>query len=137
MVVKYNIVERGKPNDPAAPKKFYPSVVTSGRVTVRQLAEMAARESTLSTIDMMAAFESLLVLIPDQLAKGNVVELGDFGNFWLRNSSEGSATAEEANYTKITKVLPRFNPGRLFKDVLTTLRFEKALTCLSFYTHLK
>ena len=93
---------------------------------MRELAELAARESTLSTMDMMAAYESLLVLIPDQLSKGNIVELGDFGSFWLRNSSEGSETAEEATGNKITKVQPRFNPGQLFKDILNALRFEKA-----------
>jgi predicted histone-like DNA-binding protein len=126
MTVRYNIVERINPSDPEAPKKFYPSVVSSGRITVRQLAEMAARESTLSTMAMMAAYESLLALIPNQLAAGNVVELGDFGNFWLRNSSEGSDTAGDVNESKITKVRPRFNPGREFKDLLKTLRFSKA-----------
>ena len=29
MAVKYNVVERGKPGDPAAPKKYYPSVTSS------------------------------------------------------------------------------------------------------------
>jgi predicted histone-like DNA-binding protein len=126
MAVSYNIIERANPNDREAPKKFYASVVVSGRVTERQLAEMAARESTLSTIDMMAAYESLLTLIPKQLAEGKVVELGDFGSFWLRNSSEGSHTADEVNESKITKVQPRFNPGQLFKNVLKTLDFKKA-----------
>ncbi len=126
MTVKYNIVERANPTDREAPKKFYPSVVASGRVTMRELAEMAARESTLSTMDMMAAYESLLALIPMQLAKGNVVELGDFGSFWLRNTGDGSETAEEVNETKISKVQARFNPGLLFKDVLKILKFEKA-----------
>jgi len=126
MTVSYNIIARANPNDRAAPKKYYASVVASGRVTERQLAEMAARESTLSTMDMMAAYESLLALIPHQLAEGKVVELGDFGSFWLRNSSEGSDTAEEVNETKIIKVQPRFNPGQLFKNVLKTLDFTKA-----------
>lgn len=126
MTVKFNIVERGKPGDPAAPKKFYASVKASGRVTMRDLAETAARESTLSTMDMMAAYESLIALIPLELARGNVVELGDFGNFWLRISSEGCETAEEVNESKIKKVLPRFNPGMKFKEILKTLRFTKA-----------
>lgn len=126
MTVKFNVVERINPGDPEAPNKFYPSVVASGRVTVRQLAESAARESTLSTMDLMAAYESLLALIPLELAKGHVVELGDFGNFWLRNSSEGSDTAEEVNETKITKIRPRFNPGKEFKKMLKMLDFAKA-----------
>ncbi|MBM3126702.1 MAG: DNA-binding protein, partial [Chloroflexi bacterium] len=32
MTVKFNVVERGNPANPAAPKKFYPSVKSTGRV---------------------------------------------------------------------------------------------------------
>jgi predicted histone-like DNA-binding protein len=126
MSVKFNVVERGNPGNPEAPKKFYPSVVSSGRVTVRDLAEMAASQSTLSTMDMMAAYESLLALIPKQLANGNVVELGDFGNFWLKNNAEGMEVATEVNSTHITNLLPRFNPGKNFKKLLRLIDFEKA-----------
>ncbi len=126
MTVKYNVVQRVNPSDPEAPNKYYPSVVASGRVETRALAQTAARESTLSTMDMMAGYESLLALIPLELAKGNVVELGDFGNFWLRNSSEGSDTPGEVNATKITKLRVRFTPGKEFKKLLKTMDFELA-----------
>ena len=125
MTVKFNVVERGNPSDREAPKKYYPSVVSSGRVSVRDLAGMAASQSTLSTMDMMAAFESLLALIPQQLSKGNVVELGDFGNFWLRNNAEGMDAATDVNATHITNLLPRFNPGKEFKKSLKVVDFEK------------
>jgi predicted histone-like DNA-binding protein len=126
MSVKFNIVERGNPANPEAPKKFYPSVVSSGRVTVRDLADMAASQSTLSTMDMMAAYESLLALIPQQLARGNVVELGDFGNFWLKNNAEGMEAPTDVNATHIINLLPRFNPGKQFKKTLKVIDFEKA-----------
>ncbi len=126
MTVKYNVVQRGNPSNPEAPKKYYPSIVSSGRVTMRDLAEMAASQSTLSTMDMMAAYESLLALIPDQLARGNVVELGDFGSFWLKNNADGALTLESVTASHITTVTPRFNPGKLFKDVLRAIKFEKA-----------
>ena len=76
MSVKFNIVERGNPSNCEAPKKFYPSIQSSGRVTTREMAEMAAQRSTLSTMDMMAAIESFMAIIPEQLTKGNTVELG-------------------------------------------------------------
>jgi HU domain fused to wHTH, Ig, or Glycine-rich motif len=76
MAVKFNIVERANPLDREAPKKFYPSIQFSGRV------------------------------IPEELAKGNIVELGDFGSFWLRASSEGAETAEEVRSSQISGVLP-------------------------------
>lgn len=125
MAVKFNVVERGNPVKPEAPKKYYPSIQSSGRVTARELAEMAAQRSTLSTMDMMAAIESFLTIIPEQLARGNIVELGDFGSYWLRASCDGVETPDEVRASQITGVLPRFNPGKKFKGVLKTIEYVK------------
>ena len=125
MTVKYNIVERANPTNRAAPKKFYASIRSSGRVTTRELAERAAQMSTLTTVDVMAAIESFLAIVSAELAKGNIVELGDFGSFWLRMSSEGAETAEEVRADRIGSVMPRFNPGKEFKRVLDAIKFNK------------
>ena len=125
MSVKYNIVQRGNPADSESPRKYYPSIQASGRLTLRQLAERAAQMSTLTTTDMVAAIESLLTIIPDELAKGNIVELGDFGSFWLRVNADGAETAEEVRASQITGVLPRFNAGREFKRSLDGIVFNK------------
>lgn len=126
MTVKYNVVERGNPANPAAPKKFYPSITSSGRRTLRQLAQRISQISTISTADTMAVLEALLTTIPQELAAGNIVELGDFGNFWLRGNAEGAASADAARASQIKGVLPRFNAGKEFKKVLETIEFEKA-----------
>jgi len=126
MTVKYNVVERGNPSNPTAPKKFYPSIESSGRKTLRQLAEQVAEISTVSTVDTMANIEALLKVIPRELAAGNIMELGDFGNFWLRGDSEGAETAADVRASSIKGVLPRFNPGKEFKKVLDAIEFEKA-----------
>ncbi len=125
MSVKFNIVERGNPAKPQDPKKYYPSIQSSGRITTRELAEMAAERSTLSTMDMMAAIESFLAIIPQQLAKGNIVELGDFGTYWLKTTSEGAEKAEDVRATQIATILPRFNPGKKFKALLKAIEYEK------------
>jgi predicted histone-like DNA-binding protein len=125
MTVKYNVVERGNPSNREAPKKFYPSVASSGRRTLRQLAGRISEISTVSSTDTMAVLEALLKTIPQELADGNVVELGDFGNFWLKVTSEGAASADDVRATQITTLLPRFNPGKEFKKVLATVEYEK------------
>lgn len=125
MSVKYNVVERGNPSNREAPKKFYASVVSSGRKTLRQMAGRISQISTVSSTDTMAVLEALLNVIPEELAAGNVVELGDFGNFWLKANSEGSETAEEVRKGNITNLMPRFNAGKEFKKVLATVDFEK------------
>ena len=125
MSIKFNVVERGNPADREAPKKFYPSIQSSGRMTLRQLAEQASQMSTLSSTDIMAAIESFLTIVPRELAKGNIVELGDFGNFWLKSTSEGVETADNVRSNQITGILPRFNPGKEFRRVLDVAEFEK------------
>jgi predicted histone-like DNA-binding protein len=125
MSVKFNIVERGNPANPGAPKKFYPSIQSSGRVSTRELAEMASQMSTLSSVDMVAAIESFLAIIPRELAKGNIVELGEFGSFWLRSTADGAETAETVRADQITNVMPRFNPGREFKRIIDAITFNR------------
>ena len=126
MSVKYNVVQRGNPSNAEAPKKFYPSIESSGRKTLRQMAERIAQISTVSSADTMAVLEALLTTIPQELAAGNIVELGDFGNFWLRGDSEGTETAADVRASSIKGVLPRFNAGKEFKKVLDVIEFEKA-----------
>lgn len=125
MTVKFNVVERGNPSKPEESRKFYPSIQSSGRLTLRELAEQAADRSTLTTADILAAIESFLAIIPRELAKGNIVELGDFGSFWLRTTSEGAETAESVRADQISTVLPRFNPGKQFKQTLDAITFNK------------
>ena len=125
MSIIFNVVERGNPAKPEAPKKYYPSIRSSGRMTLRQLAEEASQRSTLSTADMMAAIESFLAIVPDALADGKVVELGDFGNFWLRSTSEGAKRAEDVRGAHIRSLIPRFMPGKRFKRVLDAAKYQK------------
>ncbi|MBL8099815.1 MAG: HU family DNA-binding protein [Anaerolineales bacterium] len=126
MTVKYNVVERGNPSNPGAPKKFYPSISSSGRKTLRQLAGRISEISTVSSTDTMAVLEALLTVIPQELASGNIVELGDFGNFWLKANADGVDDENNVRATQITTLLPRFNAGKEFKKVLATVEFEKA-----------
>ena len=126
MSVKYNVVERPNLSNPQAPKKFYPSIKASGRRTQRQIAETISRISSVSTGDTMAVIEGLLTVIPQELAAGNIVELGDFGSFWLKANAEGADTAEEVRTSQIFTLLPRFIAGKQFKKLLASIEFRKA-----------
>jgi len=125
MSVKYHVIPRKSPRDPEAAPKYYPSIVKSGQITLRQLARRIAEISTVSTVDTMAVLEALLQLIPQLLSEGLIVRLGALGSFWLRTKTESSETEEDVNATKIKKVLPRFNPGKEFQQTLDNIEFEK------------
>ncbi len=125
MSVKFNVVERGKPGDPAAPKKYYPSAVASGKRNMRAIAKRAAEMSTVSMPDTAAVIEAFLAIIPDELGQGNIVKLGEFGSFWVKVQTEGATAPGEVSADNITGVLPRFTPGKEFKAQLKNFSFEK------------
>ncbi len=126
MSAKYSVVARVNPGHPHAPKKFYPVVKSTGRVTLPQMAERIAEMSTLSSIDLVAALEGFLSTIPQELAKGNIVELGDFGTFRLVIRGEGADSAQEVTARNITKVRASFRAGKRFQHTLDGIAFEKA-----------
>ena len=126
MSVKFNVVERGKPGDPEAPKKYYPSIVATGKVTQRDVAKRAAEISTVSIADTAAVTENYQMIIAQELSKGNIVQLGDFGSFWIRVETEGAENEEDVRASNIKNVLVRFTPGKEFQQVLDAIVFEKA-----------
>ena len=125
MSVKYHAVPRKDPRDPAAAPNYFPSVVKSGNTSLRQLARRISEISTVSTVDTIAVLEGLLTVLPQELADGQVVHLGDFGSFWLRVKTQGSATPEEVSAKDILQVNTRFTPGKEFKTALAAIEFEK------------
>jgi predicted histone-like DNA-binding protein len=125
MSIKFNVVERANPRDLQAPKKFYPSIQSSGRMSLRQLSQRISQMCTVSSPDTMAVLESLLTIIPQELADGNIVELGDFGNFWLRSNSQGAEEMDKVSASQVTSLMPRFNSGKEFKKALSAADFVK------------
>ena len=86
---------------------------------MRELALEVSDMSTLTTEDIMAVIEVFLTLISEHLAQG------EFGNFWLRFSAEGVSTPEKVRGDLITRLIPRFMPGKEFRLKLQTVEFAK------------
>ena len=125
MTVKYTIVARGNPQKPDAPKKHYILAKSTGETSLLVLAERMEM-STLSSTDLVAAIEALLITIPKELAAGNIVRLGDFGSFRLRVRSVGAASEGEVSVRNITKSIVGFRPGKRFTKELDAIEYEKA-----------
>jgi len=126
MAIKYSIIQRPKPGDPTAPKKFYALIKTDGEVSLRELANQIASISTVSTIDTMAVLESLVQVIPNHLLNGRIVRLGDLGSFYVTLSSGGADTEDDFTTSLIKKANVSFRPGKLIKNKIKTATFEKA-----------
>ncbi len=125
MAVNYKAVPKKNPSKQGDAAKFYAQVVSSGDVTQRQLAKQVSAISTISTADTMAVIEAFLQVIPQALADGKIVRLGDFGSFSLQVSSEGSVDAPAVSKNQIKKVSVKFRPGKEFTNVTNTVDFNK------------
>jgi predicted histone-like DNA-binding protein len=125
MAVKYRAIPRRNPRDPDAPQKYYPSVSSTERVDLPDISAQISEISTVSRIDTLAVLEGFLTVLPRTIAAGKIVQLGNFGSFWLRVKSEGSDTPEQVSRQNIVNVLPLFTPGKEFKKILKNAEFVK------------
>lgn len=90
MAIKYKVVPRVNPSDRTQPPKYYAQAISTGKTTLRPLSKKIAQISTVSSVDTVAVLEAFLQLIPDEIAEGRIVKLGDFGSFSLTRKSQGT-----------------------------------------------
>jgi predicted histone-like DNA-binding protein len=128
MPVKYVIVPHKIPSKPDVPSSYYPRLKSSGEVSLRQIADDIAQESSVSQADTMAVIESLLQNIPEYLAEGKIVRLGELGSFYLSIQAEGSPSPEKVNTSKIKRNKLYFRAGKLLKEMLKYIKYERDRT---------
>lgn len=125
MSIKFNVQEIGNPQDAAAPKKFYARPVSSGEITLEDLASDISHASSINEADVMAVLYSLVREIPRNLSRGYIVRLGGLGSFRLGTSSFGSETAEEVTAANIHRSRVLFQNGGRIKKAISGLTFKK------------
>jgi predicted histone-like DNA-binding protein len=128
MTVKFNVTPRKDPRDQTLPPKYFARVKSSGRTDTHAIARSINSMSTVSSVDTAAVLEAFLHVVPEKLAEGNIVELGDFGRFRVSVSSDGEEHAEDVTARHITDVRVIFTPGRRFAQLLSTVQFQKETT---------
>ena len=125
MPVKYIIVPYKIPSKPNEPVVYYPRLKSSGEINLREIARAISNISTVSTVDTIAVLEGLLQIIPNNIAKGKIVKLGDFGSFYLTIKAEGASDAGSVTPTRIIKNKLHFRAGKIMQQVLNTIKYEK------------
>jgi predicted histone-like DNA-binding protein len=127
MAVNYVVVERGNPGNPQAPKKFYAQAKSRGELTLRKLSkEISEASTTVSDTDVLAVLNDLTKVLKRHLDNGQIVRFGDFGTFQVAFTSDGAETADKFHSSLIKKPKIAFRPGIDLKEMLATLKYEKA-----------
>ncbi len=125
-MIEYKVVVKGTPGVQGGGQKlYYAHVVPSSLLTLRALAKQISKRTTLSVLDVIATLESFLEVIPEHLAEGRKVKLGEFGTFRVNVKSTGSEKEEDVTSDNIIGNKIIFNPGVLVKDVLSNVKYKK------------
>ena len=125
MSIPYNVVPKINPARPEDPPKYYAVANSSGDADFRAMAEEIAEITTVSVPDAVAVLESLVMIIPRHIERGEIIRLGELGSLRVTINSEGSENEEEVNASNVRKANYRFVPGPRLKKTLKTLDYKK------------
>ena len=124
MSVNYKVIPKRNPRSSEDPPKYYGSINSKGRRDARFIAKQIAERSSLNEMDILSVIEGFLQIIPECLADGYTVNLGEFGSYALSAKSEPTETEEDFNASHIVSTKVNFREGKLFKKELAILDFK-------------
>jgi predicted histone-like DNA-binding protein len=122
-MVKIKAIERGNPQDAAAPKKFYAHAIASKKVDLERLAYLVSNQCTVRESDCYAVLIALQHNIMDELNQGNIVTLDKLGSFQIGVRSKGKALEEEVSAETVKSAHLNFRPAKRMRKMLTTVEF--------------
>ena len=121
MPVLLNRIERINPLTKV--KKWYVAIKTIMQVKENAVAWQIADETTLNRKEAEMALAQLEKIFINNLLESKIVQLGDYGSFFLTCNSEGKDTKEELTARSAKGLHIRFNPGKALKEALKNATF--------------
>lgn len=127
MPAKYKLVLRKDMRKEAVEgsKLYYANAKAAGTVDVNELCDLIAEGSTASSGDVKLILDELIRVMRRSLGKGEVVKVGELGNFQLQFGSTGTVTEKEFNSTLIKSKRILFRPGKMLRDAINNYTFER------------
>ena len=125
MSIPFNVVPKANPIKRNQPAKYYAVAQSNGEANFRTLAKEIAEITTVSVPDAIAVLESLVMIIPRHIERGEIVRLGELGSLRVTIHSEGSATPEEVNANNIKRAKYRFTAGSELQQTLKLLKYSR------------
>lgn len=113
MAVKFRKVKRkilaGTEKDKV---KTFAVAKATGVCDMEKLCKLISGHSTVSSGDVKAVLDALNWAMDLELQSGNIVQVGELGNFRFSVSSEGTETEKDFNASKIKRAHLVFSPGK-------------------------
>ncbi len=126
-MINYSLTMRGNPSDPAAAKRAYAQAQYQEVMNLNQFASHIADHGCVySRADIAAILTMAVDCIHELLLKGQKIQLGDLGSFWVALRSVGARTFGDFVATNnIKKVKVHWTPGAQFEDLIKEATFNQ------------
>ncbi|GHV47639.1 hypothetical protein FACS1894181_01500 [Bacteroidia bacterium] len=108
----------------AGKKKTYAVAKANGYCDMQKLCNLVSARSSMSSADVKAMVDSLNWVMELELKSGNIVQLGEFGNFRMSIRSRGTDTEAEFNASRIKKAHIIFSPGVSLRSMQANMHYE-------------
>lgn len=127
MAAKYKLVLRRDMRKDAVEgsKLYYANAKAAGVCDMYELCDLISLSSTASAGDVRLILDELIEVMKRSLGKGEVVQVGELGNFQLQFGSTGTATKKEFNQALIKSKRIVFRPGKTLRESIKNYSFEK------------
>lgn len=104
-------------------KKTYAVAKNSGYCDLVKLCNLISARSSVSSADVKAVLDSMNWAMGMELKSGNIVQVGELGNFRLSLRSKGVADAADFDASLITGARIIFTPGASLRNTRSTVTF--------------
>lgn len=118
MSIFYNLLERKNPLNAEEKAKLYITLKGTGMVRQNQMSKKIAKRLNIFPSLCTSVIECWNEIALEELLNGKSVELGATGYVYLRASSEGAETEEEATLELLKNIRPRFCFSKEAKEAL-------------------
>jgi predicted histone-like DNA-binding protein len=126
MALKFKKVARKVLNgDEKGAIKYYAVAKSTGVSGVDKICKLVSARASISSADVKAVFDSLAWVMEIELSSGNVVQLGELGNFRLSIINlMGTETKKELTGNKLKRTRIVFSPGAILREMRENISFE-------------
>jgi predicted histone-like DNA-binding protein len=104
--------------------KTYAMAKANGYCDMTKLCKMISARSAMSSADVKAILDSLNWVMDVELQSGNIVQLGELGNFRLSVKSTGAETPEDFNASLIKQARIVFSPGASLRETKANVNYQ-------------
>ncbi|MDP3914549.1 MAG: HU family DNA-binding protein [Bacteroidota bacterium] len=118
MSLKLKKVNKRNPRLPEDAPKFYASAMHGRKIALDELASSVSERCSLRRSDVHGVLIALMDIIPDELGRGSIVNLGKLGSFYVSVKSEGTDTAEEQTPAMVSGMKIQYRPTKELRKQL-------------------